>query len=313
MSESIRTSGEHPRVPRRALKWAFVMIWGRRGISLLFTFVLAAILGPQAFGIVTLALVYIAVVELFVEQGMVTAIVQRRELDDAHLDSAFWVNLAWSTVFAGVSIALAGFWARANGVPELEPIIDVLSITIVLWALSLVQRAQLQREMQFKKLAVRSNVASLIGGVVGVSLALGGAGVWALVAQQLTYAAVSTLAFAALGRWRPRLRFSLHHARELFGFSIDVLFANLAGFLSRRGDILFMGLFFSPVVVGHLPPRRPSRRHGARDHHAADKRDVATALLATSGRSLEIEQERPCLHETDPSPHRPHDARIGRV
>ena len=250
MSESIGSGGERPRVPRHALKWAFAKNWGKRGFGLFFTFLLAAILGPEAFGVVTLALVYIVFIELFVEQGVVTAIVQRKTLDEAHLNSAFWLNLGWSVLLTGVSVALSGFWARANGVPELEPIIDVLSITIVLWALSLVQRAQLEREMDFKKLAVRSNVATLIGGVVGVSAAVAGAGVWALVAQQLTYTAVSTVLFVAIGRWRPRFHFSVQHARELFGFSVDVFFANLAGFLSRRGDVMFMGLFFSPVVVG---------------------------------------------------------------
>ena len=238
------------RVRRHALKWAFVMSWGRRGFALLFTFLLAAILGPEAYGVVTLAMVYIVLMELFVEQGVVTAIVQRKDLDDAHLDAAFWTNLAWSVLFAGISVALAGFWARANGVPELEPVIDVLSITIIVWALTLVQRAQLEREMKFKILAVRSNVATFVGGVVGVCAALAGAGVWALVAQQLTFTAVSTLMFIALGRWYPHFRFSLQHARELFSFSASVFFANSAGFLSRRGDILFMGLFFGPAVVG---------------------------------------------------------------
>jgi PST family polysaccharide transporter len=246
----IGESGDGRRVPRHALKWSFIMNWGKRGFATLFTILLAAILGPEAYGVVTMALVYILLMELFVEQGIVTAIVQRKTLDDAHLDSAFWVNLAWSILFAGISVALSGFWARANGTPELEPVIDVLSITIIIWALTIVQRAQLEREMQFKKLAVRSNVATFAGGLVGVCAALAGAGVWALVAQQITFTAVSTVLFVALGRWYPRFRFSLKHARELFAFSVDVFFANIAGFLSRRGDILFMGLFFSPVVVG---------------------------------------------------------------
>jgi O-antigen/teichoic acid export membrane protein len=242
--------GGPPNVPRNALKWSFVMTWGRRGFATVFLVLLAAILGPEAYGVVTLAAVYILLLELFVEQGISTALVQRETLDDEHLDTAFWMNLAWAVLFAGVSIALAGFWARANGTPQLEPIIDVLSITIILDALTLVQQAQLQREMAFKKLAMRTNVATVISGIVGVSLALTGAGAWALVAQQLTYAAASTVLFVAIVRWYPKLRFSLHHARELLGFSVDVFFANLAGFLSRRGDILFMGLFFSPVVVG---------------------------------------------------------------
>jgi PST family polysaccharide transporter len=242
--------GERPDVPRHALKWSFVMSWGRRGFATLFMVLLAAILGPEAYGVVTLAAVYILLLELFVEQGISTALVQRETLDDEHLDTAFWMNLGWSVLFAGVSVALAGYWARANGVPQLEPIIDVLSITIILDAVTLVQQAQLQREMEFRKLAMRSNLATVISGIVGVCLALAGAGAWALVAQQLTFALASTLLFVALVRWYPKLRFSLHHARELLGFSVDVFFANLAGFLSRRGDILFMGLFFSPVVVG---------------------------------------------------------------
>ena len=289
------------------------MNWGKRGFATLFMVLLAAILGPEAYGVVTLALVYILLMELFVEQGVVTAIVQRKTLDDAHLDSAFWLNLAWSVLFAGISVALSGFWARANGTPELEPIIDVLSITIILWALTIVQRAQLEREMQFKKLAVRSNVATLVGGVVGVCAALAGAGVWALVAQQLTFTAVSTLLFFALGRWSPRFRFSLRHARELFGFSVDVFFANIAGFLSRRGDILFMGLFFSPVVVGIY-------RLGDRLVDTVLEltvRPVSVTSLPHFSRLQDdrdgLAEKRRCIHAADPPPRRPRDDGDGRV
>lgn len=243
-------SDARPRVPRRALKWAFVMNWGQRGLATIFTVVLAALLGPHDFGVVALALVYVAFIDLFVEQGVVTAIVQRKDLDDAHLHSAFWINLAWCIVLAGVSVALSGPWARANDLPELEGVIDVLSITIVLWAFTIVQRALLERGMEFRKLAIRANVGAFVGGCVGVGLAIAGAGVWALVGQQLALTVTSVVLFFVLGRWVPRFRFSRHHARELFSFSVSVFAANVAGFLSRRSDILLMGLFFSPVVVG---------------------------------------------------------------
>ncbi len=76
-----------------SLKWAFYMTWADRAFSVAFTFLLAAILGPRDFGIVALALIYIAVVQLFLEGGIQTAVVQREGLEDDHLDSAFWVNL----------------------------------------------------------------------------------------------------------------------------------------------------------------------------------------------------------------------------
>ena len=81
---------------------------------------LAAILGPEDFGIVAMALVYLAVVDLLLEQGFLTTIVQREQLDREHLDSAFWVNLVWCLVLAAVSFALAGWWAELNDVPELQ-------------------------------------------------------------------------------------------------------------------------------------------------------------------------------------------------
>ena len=75
------------------------------------------------------------------EQGLGTAIVQRKDLDKEHLDSAFWLNLAWSLAFVGITFLTAGWWARANDLPELENVIKALSPTIVLWSLSVVQHS----------------------------------------------------------------------------------------------------------------------------------------------------------------------------
>lgn len=238
------------RTLRNSLRWAFALTWGQRGISLVFTILLAAILGPEAFGIVAMALVYMAFADLLQDQGVTTAIVQRHQLDAEHLDSAFWINLIWGLVLAGLSIALAGWWASLNNVPELESVIDVLSITLVIYSFVIVQQAHLQRELKFEKLALRANVAALLGGIIGLVLALNGAGVWALVAQQLTWACVSVVLLWAVSDWRPRFRFSKRHAKDIFGFSMSVFVANLGGFFSRRGDVLLMGLFFGPTVVG---------------------------------------------------------------
>ena len=88
---------------RRALAWAFVMTWGQRGVATLMTFILAALLGPDAFGLVALAMIYVALIQLFLEQGLAVAIIQREDLKDEHLDSAFWLNIAMSVALAGVT------------------------------------------------------------------------------------------------------------------------------------------------------------------------------------------------------------------
>lgn len=71
------------------------MTWGQRGIATAFTFVLAAILGPHDFGLVALGLAFVELTQVLLEQGISTAIIQRPKLDEDHLHSAFWLNLAW--------------------------------------------------------------------------------------------------------------------------------------------------------------------------------------------------------------------------
>jgi O-antigen/teichoic acid export membrane protein len=238
------------RTLRNSLTWAFALTWGQRGFTLVFTIVLAAILGPEAFGVVAMAGVFISFIWLVQEQGVTTAIVQRTNLDREHLDSAFWINFVFCIVLCAVSIALAGWWADLNGVPQLESVISVLSIDLVIWGLGIVQQAHLQRELQFQKLALRTNVASLLGGIVGIALAVSGAGVWSLVGQQLVTACASVSLMWVVSDWHPRFRFSVRHAKDILGFSTSVFVANVGGFVNRRGDVLLMGLFFGPAVVG---------------------------------------------------------------
>jgi O-antigen/teichoic acid export membrane protein len=223
---------------------------GTRGIATLVTFLLAALLGPGDFGLVAVALVYVSFVRMLLEQGFLTAIIQRENLEDEHLDSAFWLNFVWCLVLTGASVATAGWWAGVNHMPRLDEVIYALSVLIIVEGLGIVQTAVMERALEFKRLALRSNLSVVLGGAVGVPLALAGAGVWALVAQQLVLETTLLAMVWVLSSWRPHLRFSKSHARDLFGFSVSVFAANLAGFVNRRADALLMGIFFGPVAVG---------------------------------------------------------------
>ena len=239
-----------PDAVRRAFGWAFVMNWGQRGVAMVTTFVLAAILGPHDFGVVAIALIYIQFVQLFLEAGLATAIVQRARLESQHINAAFWMNVAFALVLMGFSIGLAGWWADLNGSPELEPVIIALSGLLLIDAVAVVPAALLQRRLAFKALALRVNVGAFSGAVTGISLAVAGAGVWSLVAQSLVTELVSLVLLWAIGGWRPNLAFSIAHARELLGFSTSVFVANVGGFVNRRADALVLGLFFGPTAVG---------------------------------------------------------------
>ena len=235
---------------RHALKWAYVATLGQRGIVLLLTFVLAAILGPEDFGMVAMATAYIIFIEMFVAQGMGAAIIQRKDLSREHLDSVFWLVVAASIVLSGVSVLLSPWWAAVNGLPELGSVITFLSLSVPIKGLSVVQEALLQRKMDFRNLALLRGAALVIGGAVGVTMALRGFGVWALVGQQLVGSALATAVMWKVSDWRPRLFFSWRRARELFGFSGGMFASQLGVYTAGQSDAILMGIFFGPVAVG---------------------------------------------------------------
>ena len=85
----------------RGMAWSFAATGGQQGVGTLVTFVLAVLLGPHAYGLVAIATIYIAFVQLALNQGFSTTIIQREELEPGHLDSAFWLNVGWAVLLMG--------------------------------------------------------------------------------------------------------------------------------------------------------------------------------------------------------------------
>lgn len=233
-----------------AVRWAYVMDGGRQFFASLITFVLAALLGPEALGIIAMALVYMAFIELLLKQGMAAAVVQREDLQDTHLDTAFWLVMATALVLTAASAALSGWWAAVNRTPELQPVVLALTTMVPLQGLTVVQEALLRRQFRFRSLALRTNVSVIVGGLIGLGLALTGFGVWALVAQQVATALVAVVVLWAVSGWRPGTELSTGAARDLLGFSTGSFLGSLGVYFNTRADALLIGLLFGPVVVG---------------------------------------------------------------
>src|ERR1700747_3255436 len=113
-----------------AVKWAYSANWGDRAFSALFTFILAAILGPRDFGLVSIGLIYLSFMQMFLDQGLVAALIQRPELKRQHCDSVFWINLFLSLLLVGLTVLLSGWWARINHAPDLAQLLSVMSLSI---------------------------------------------------------------------------------------------------------------------------------------------------------------------------------------
>ena len=235
----------------RGLMWTLLDTWGSQLLALVIFIILARLLEPEDFGLVALASVFVALGQLFVDQGLGDAIVQRRSLTRRQLDTAFWASLATGAILTGAGVLLAAPTATLLGDPRLEPILQVLSLVFVIAAFDSIQLALMRREMNFRAIALRRLGAVAVGGIVGIGLAFAGFGAWALVAQTLASDVVAVAMLWRVSPWRPSFSFSRADFRSLFGFGIKVVSTDLLTFISRNSDNLLIGVFLGPVALGY--------------------------------------------------------------
>lgn len=238
------------RLATKGVVWSAVQTLGSRLLTVATFVILARLLDPRSFGLVAFASVAIAFLTIFVQQGFGQALVQTPELEKRHLDTAFWVSMGFSLLLSGVVVGLSWPLARLFHLPEVAPVLQVLSLGFILSGLSSTQIAILQRRMEFRSLAIRLTLGNFVGALVGIVAALLGAGVWSLVAQTLCAAAVGVVVVWTASGWRPGLSVTKATYTELFRFSRNVLGQNVAGFFLRRTDDFFIGAFLGPVLLG---------------------------------------------------------------
>lgn len=235
----------------QGVAWSVIQKWGREIITLITFVTLSRLLPPDTFGLVAMAAVFTSFIEIFLDQGLGAAIVQRPDLERDHLDSAFWTNVVTGILLTVGSITSAGFVAEFYQEPRLAPILRWLSLSFILVALSSTQIAILQRRLSFKSLAARSLVANLAGGIVGVGMALSGYGVWSLVGQNLANGLAAVIVLWTASKWRPRFYLSKKHFMDLFGYGISIIGEKVLLFFTRRSDDFLIGYYLGPTMLGY--------------------------------------------------------------
>lgn len=231
--------------------WSVVEKWSTRVVSLVVLLVLGRLLTPDQFGLVALGTVFMTFLNIFVDQGFGRALVQRREVTAAHINTAFWISLVGSIVLAAVLILTAPWISLVLGEPELEPVVQVMSIGLVLYALSSIPQALLERDFGFRSLARRRVIATLIGGICAVAAAAVGWGVWSLVLQILVTSAVGVVVLWTASTWRPGFRVSLRAARDLWPTGASVIGIEFVGFLNAQSDKLIVGAALDATALGY--------------------------------------------------------------
>jgi O-antigen/teichoic acid export membrane protein len=281
-----------PRVPRGgrlrpALLWSYAVSTGMYAITAVITFILAAILGPAEFGLLWMAMVWVTLAQILLQHGPTMAVIQQDHITDDHLDAAFWSTVIGATLFALLLAAAAPLWAAFHRLPELTALCLILTAIVPLYAVNAIPEAVLRRRMRLRGIALRY----LTSGLLSIGAALLGAGVWALVIQQVGMTLTNTVLLWLMISWRPRVRRFGSALRDIRGTSLKTLAGAVGTFVQMRADVLVMGTYFGPVVVGlfRFAMRVPELVMGlaARGLH-----DVALPDLARHGVDRRVLAER---------------------
>jgi O-antigen/teichoic acid export membrane protein len=231
--------------------WTLVDAAGGQVLSLLAFVVLARVLAPQDYGIVALAMSVLAIPSVLLNEGLSDALIQRGDLQDGHINAAFWANLGLAGVFVVLAQISAGWIAEATGEPLVEPAMRWLSLCLVSIAVSSTAGAIYRRKFHYSTFALRTLIATASGAIVGVAMALLGFGVWSLIVSQLVQAVVGAGVMWIGLKWTPRFEFSSAAFQELYKFASHVMAGNALRFANDKIDSIIIGSFLGVLVLGY--------------------------------------------------------------
>lgn len=212
---------------------------------------MARILGPREFGLIGMITVFIAISKSFINSGFNQALIRKKKCTQVDFSTVFFFNAA-----VGILLYLILFFSAKSisifyNEELLESLVKVVALELIISSFTIVQRAKLTREINFKLQTKISIISSIISGIIGISMALLGYGVWSLVAKSLINSTLNTGLLWIWNKWRPSLTFDFKSFKELFSFGSKLLVSGLINTIYQNIYLLVIGKYFSAADLGY--------------------------------------------------------------
>ena len=231
--------------------WRFAERSGAQLVTFVVSIVLARLLMPEDYGTVALVTVFTTIMQVFVDSGLGTALIQKKDADDLDFSSVFYFNFAVCIILYLIMFFAAPFIASFYNMPELTPVVRVISLTIVISGVKGVQQSYVSRNMLFKRFFYATLGGTIFSAFLGIAMAYAGFGVWAIVAQQLSNTAIDTLILWITVKWRPKLMFSWNRLKGLLGFGWKLLCSALLDTVFNNLRSLLIGKVYSSADLAY--------------------------------------------------------------
>ena len=214
-------------------------------VQFVVSIVLARILAPEAYGTIALVTVFITILQVFVDSGLGSALIQKKNVDSLDFSTVFYANIALCVVLYIILFLSAPLIADFYNDPSLIAITRVLGLTVIVSGIKNVQQAYVSRHLIFKKFFFSTLAGTIGAAVIGITMAYNGFGVWALVAQMLFNLTLDTIVLWITVKWRPTLQFSFKRLGSLFSFGWKLLVSSVINATYQNIRQLLIGKIYS--------------------------------------------------------------------
>lgn len=231
--------------------WKLLERFGVQGIQFLLQIILARLLDPAHYGVLSLMIIFVTLANIFIQHGFNTSLVQNKDVTEEDYSSVLWVTLGAATLIYILLFFSAPLIAAFYDMPQIVAPFRVLTLMLLPGALNSVQLAKVNREMDFKKVFFSNVGAITISGIVGIVIAVKGGGVWALVAQTLLNVVIASVVMRFTVKLRFRLVCNLKRIKILFSFGWKLLVSGLLDTLYQDLRSLVVGKKYSESTLGY--------------------------------------------------------------
>lgn len=233
------------------LTWSFIDNFSKLGLTFVIGIILARLLSPREFGLIGMITIFMALSQSLVDSGFTQALIRKKYCTQADYSTVFYFNLLVGVVLYLILFFTAGAISRFFDEPQLYLIIRVVGLSIIVNAFTIVQRARLTKEINFKLQTKISVIATVGSGGIGIYMAFAGYGVWSLVFKMLSGYFFTSLLLWIWNKWKPSFIFNINSFKEMFSFGSKLLLSGLIDTIYRNIYLLVIGKFFSAAQLGY--------------------------------------------------------------
>lgn len=240
--------------------WTAIQKFSKMGIQFISGIILARLLTPFDYGCIGMLTVFMVLAEAFIDGGFGSALIQKKRPTNEDYSTIFHFNMALALVMYIILFFSAPAISRFYSIPILCDVLRVQGLILIIYALNVVQRSVLKKQLKFKVIAITRITTSIIALIVTIAMALLGLGVWALVAQYLIGGFIPMVVYWVYTKWRPSWTFSWQSFKMLFGFGFFMFLTHLINQFSTQLQGLLIGRFYNPVTLGYYSKAQSTER-----------------------------------------------------